>query len=60
MKTKAQIQREHKWLKPIAEELKAEFGGYSKLKAAHVFYDCENPPNPWATQPQMISWQEIE
>jgi hypothetical protein len=31
-RTKEQIQREHKWLKPIAEELKAEFGGYSKLK----------------------------
>ena len=25
-----------------------------------IFYDCNNPPNPWAEALEILSWQEIE
>jgi hypothetical protein len=25
-----------------------------------IFYDCNHPPNPWATGPRLASWEEAE
>ena len=26
----------------------------------HLYYDCNNPPNPWQEEPRLVEWHEIE
>ena len=33
-------------------------GHLTKFKDFHLFYDCENPPNPWTSQPAQLNWEE--